>query len=82
MDERPKFRIKLKRTPAMPGNPRMTELREHPSIDSGHTGAVTTGVKPQFYTGEKIIGISVMAKSNLVPVFSKEALMDISTMRR
>jgi hypothetical protein len=34
------------------------------------------------YTGDKIIGIATMHKSNAVPVFSDEQAVDISRMRR
>lgn len=34
------------------------------------------------YTGDKLIGITTMHKSNMVPVFSKEAAIEISKMRR
>ena len=34
------------------------------------------------YTGDAIVGISTMHKSNAVPVFNKQAAIDISKMRR
>ena len=37
---------------------------------------------PKVYTGTKMIGISTMHKSNLVPVFSSEEASDIAKMRR
>jgi hypothetical protein len=36
----------------------------------------------QVYTGSKLIGIAVMHKSNLVPVFSKEDATELAKMRR
>lgn len=51
------------------------------SLDTGHTGAVRTKEIPQ-YTGNKIIGIGTMHKSNAVPIFSDEQAVDISRMRR
>jgi len=51
------------------------------SRDTGHSGAVRTKDIPQ-YTGNKIIGIGTMHKSNAVPVFSDEEAKAISTMRR
>lgn len=51
------------------------------SVDSGHTGAVTIK-QPMQYTGDKIIGIGTMHKSNAVPIFNDEAAKDISKMRR
>lgn len=38
--------------------------------------------KANTYTGNKLIGIAVMHKSNLVPVFTKEDAVEISRMRR
>ena len=55
--------------------------RHIPSVDTGHTGAVTIKQTPQ-YTGDKIIGIGTMHKSNAVPIFNDEAAKDISKMRR
>ena len=52
-----------------------------PSLDTGHTGAVTIKQTPQ-YTGNKIVGIGTMHKSNAVPIFSDQEAKDISTMRR
>ena len=52
-----------------------------PSIDTGHTGAVTVK-KPMQYTGDKIVGIDTMHKSNAVPIFSDQEAKDISSMRR
>lgn len=37
---------------------------------------------PKVYTGDKIVGISTTHKSNIVPVFSKEHAVEISSMRR
>ncbi len=34
------------------------------------------------YTGGNILGIATMHKSNLVPVFSSEAAVDLAKMRR
>ena len=56
--------------------------RETPVLPSlGGTGSCT--VKPtQQYTGDSIIGIATMHKSNAVPVFSQEDAKEISRMRR
>lgn len=64
-----------------PINPRIAEIKKFPSIDTGHTGAVTIK-QPMQYTGDKIIGIGTMHKSNAVPIFNDEAAKDISKMRR
>lgn len=52
-----------------------------PSVDSGHRGAVSSPQTPQ-YTGENVLGIAIMHKSCLQPVFSQEAAIDSARMRR
>ena len=51
----------------------------------GKTGMVA-GVcaKPEekVYTGDKLLGIATMHKSNMVPVFKAEDAADIASMRR
>jgi hypothetical protein len=54
--------------------------RHIPSVDTG-LGS-TAPVKQQQYTGDKMIGIGTMHKSNMVPIFSDKEARDISTMRR
>ncbi len=51
-----------------------------PSLDTG--GGVAAMPAPKVYTGDKIVGIAAMHKSNLVPVFNEQAAKDISKMRR
>jgi hypothetical protein len=36
----------------------------------------------KIYSGTKMIGIAQMAKSNAVPVFNNDAVIDIARMRR
>lgn len=52
-----------------------------PSLNSWVTGATSmrTG---NVYTGDKIIGIGTMHKSNAVPIFSDQEAQEIATMRR
>jgi hypothetical protein len=57
------------------------QTKHVPSLNSWVTGAVTVKQIPQ-YTGDKIIGIGTMHKSNAVPIFTDEQAKDISTMRR
>ena len=52
-----------------------------PSLDTGHKGAVTVKQTPK-YTGNKIVGIGTMHKSNAVPIFTDQEAKDISSMRR
>ena len=58
-------------------------VRETQKIRSLDTGlAPATKAEPQKYTGDKILGIATMHKSNAVPVFTDEQAKDISSMRR
>ena len=64
-----------------PQNINATRSSRHiPSLD---TGQGTTAMQPaKQYTGDKMIGIGTMHKSNMVPIFSDQEARDISTMRR
>jgi hypothetical protein len=44
--------------------------------------SVTFAKKPNVYTGDRLLGIATMHKSNSVPVFSQEDAIEIATMRR
>ncbi len=64
--------------------PKVVRRESHnhiPSLDTGVKGAVTIKQTPQ-YTGNKIVGIGTMHKSNAVPIFSDQEAKDISSMRR
>jgi hypothetical protein len=57
--------------------------RQTPHIPSLSTGVGTAVKAPdKVYTGNKIIGIGTLHKSNAVPVFSNEDAIAISKMRR
>lgn len=51
-----------------------------PSLNSGQGTAARAADK--VYTGTKILGIGILHKSNMVPVFSDKEAVEISTMRR
>lgn len=54
--------------------------RHIPSVD---TGLGSTAPQPaKVYTGDKMMGIGTMHKSNMVPIFSDQEAKEISTMRR
>ena len=64
------------------GPPPGRTMNDHiPSLDTGVKGAVNVRAIPT-YTGDKIIGIGTMHKSNAVPIFSNQEAEDISKMRR
>lgn len=51
-----------------------------PSLDTGK--AVATKKPVQQYTGDAMIGIGQLHKSNAIPVFKKEDAEDLAKMRR
>ena len=57
------------------------EQQKIPSLNMWVKGAVNVR-QPQQYTGNKILGIGTMHKSNAVPIFTDQEAKDISTMRR
>lgn len=54
--------------------------RHIPSLDTGLAVALAKDI-PE-YTGENMIGVSQLHKSNAVPVFREEDILDIGKMRR
>lgn len=60
--------------------PGSLDHKQHKSLNSG--AAVATKAVKHVYTGDKVIGIGIMHKSNLVPIFSTDAAVDLSKMRR
>ena len=60
-----------------------TYRRPSPKVPSGDGFGRAGSKKPEkAYTGDKLIGIATMHKSNSVPVFRKEDAEDIARMRR
>lgn len=60
-----------------------TYRRESPQVPSGDTYDTFIAAKKEMkYTGDKLMGIATMHKSNMVPVFKQEDAEDISRMRR
>lgn len=57
------------------------ETPNYPSLDSKVLGAVTSKQK-QVYTGDSMLGIASMHKSNYVPVFKADEAVEIAHMRR
>jgi hypothetical protein len=59
-----------------------------PGSDLSHIGSVDSGIghavkkASPVYTGDAMIGIGQLHKSNAIPVFSQEDAIDISKMRR
>lgn len=51
------------------------------SLNTWVVGPVSTKPNP-VYTGDNVIGISQMAKSNAIPIFTADHIVDIARMRR
>lgn len=77
--------IKKSAMPVKPLSPRIPPGRDTtrniPSVTSVHKGAVSSPQSQQ-YTGDKVLGITIVHKSCLQPVFSQEAAIDAARMRR
>jgi hypothetical protein len=56
------------------------ETKHIPSLNTGNVAA--TKAEPKVYTGDKVLGIATLHKSNAVPVFNTQEAVDISSMRR
>lgn len=63
--------------------PQTRYRRESPIVQSGDGIGSALPKKPELkYTGDKLLGIATMHKSNMVPVFKQEDAEDIANMRR
>jgi hypothetical protein len=80
---KPKTKLKPERKSFVAPKPlrRDADQPRIPSLDTGVKGAVNVRM-PMQYTGDNIVGIGTMHKSNAVPIFSDQEAKDISTMRR
>lgn len=72
--------VPMKAVLIAPVRPGSMDYKSIPSVQ-GKTGNAVMPPKKQ-YTGDNIIGIATMHKSNLVPIFSNEEAIDVARMRR
>lgn len=79
----PKTKVKFERKSYVSPKPlrRDADQPRIASLDTGVKGAVNVRM-PQKYTGDNIVGIGTMHKSNAVPIFSDQEAKEISSMRR
>jgi hypothetical protein len=79
----PTSKIKLGRSSYVPPKTmrRDADQPRIPSLDTGVKGPVNVRM-PMQYTGNNIVGIGTMHKSNAVPIFTDQEAKDISSMRR
>jgi len=81
--EKHKPKVVAKRVPALVTPSRYVDpSRLTKNIPSKDSGGFSTQRVRQVYTGDKMIGIAAMHKSNLVPVFNDESAKDVAKMRR
>lgn len=76
----PKKKIKASVEPWKPTKSPVRETPHYPSLNT--FGGAATKAAPKVYTGDKVLGIATLHKSNAVPVFNSEEAVDISKMRR
>jgi hypothetical protein len=76
IDSRSRLTNDLPRYTAPPGR----ESKKIPSLP--FTGGACFKSEQKVYTGDAVLGISTLHKSNAVPVFSKDEAVSISKMRR
>ena len=76
----PKKPVKYKAVTWQPSKPYVRETKHYPSLNT--SGGSATKAEPKIYTGDKVLGIATLHKSNAVPVFNSEEAVDISKMRR
>jgi hypothetical protein len=62
--------------------PYVRQTKHYPSLNNGIDSDSATLSNKQVYTGDKIIGIGTMHKSNAVPIFNNDEAKEISSMRR
>lgn len=76
----PKKLINTKVSAWTPAKSYVRETKQYPSLNT--KGGTATKASPKIYTGDKVLGIATLHKSNAVPVFNSADAVDISKMRR
>jgi len=61
---------------------RREDHRDIPSVTFTNLGAATSKQESPKYSGDKLLGISIVHKSCLQPVFSQQEATDVAHMRR
>ena len=76
-----KYKVKSIQVSKKPIEPYRREVPYYPSRDTG-LGNATKPLHGNQYTGDKMLGIGTLHKSNAVPIFSQEEAEDQAKMRR
>ena len=76
-----------RRKRALAAEPLVYKLSAPPGRSTAHlpsrdTGGNATLAAPKVYTGDQVLGVTVLHKSCLQPVFSKQDAIDAARMRR
>lgn len=71
-----------KRVSVVVSGPPVRRTQALPATRGHFDNTVAAKVEPQQYTGTEVVGIAVMHKSCLQPVFSEDAAKDSAKMRR
>lgn len=66
----------------VPSKSYIRETRHYPSLPMSGPMACTKPLEEVRYTGDKMLGIGTLHKSNAVPIFTEEEAKDQATMRR
>jgi hypothetical protein len=74
-------KVKVTKVISTTPSPYRRETQNIPSLNTGFVNC-TKPIQGNVYTGNKIVGIGTLHKSNAVPVFSSEDAVEISRMRR
>ena len=78
-----KLKSKKKPTGEYKGEPMINNRVSQPKTETKIEPHVCAKKEPKVYDGErKLIGIGILHKSNLVPIFDEEHAKDLSKMRR
>lgn len=70
-------------SPLLNPKPPVRSTPKPPSLHPAQTNSpLALKPTPNKYTGEKILGIATLHKSNAIPVFNQQAAIDAAQMRR
>lgn len=72
---------KVKTVSVLTQKPYVRETKQYPSLNT-YGGDCTKPIHGKVYTGDKMIGIGTLHKSNAVPIFTEEDAKDQASMRR
>lgn len=80
-EARAELRERSMRTTYAPNEPYRRSTPTYNSVDTNR-GEIAAKKESPVYTGDKLVGIGTLHKSNMVPVFNSSEAEDIAKMRR